>query len=322
MATALGNGTRSKFWCFTINNPKKGFDELNTIKNWAYMIAGKEVGEDKKTPHLQCFVAYNVRTKFSTVKLQIPNAHIERMISTPVQASEYCKKDGDFMEFGELPDFFGGKTGGDAKHQRYNSAIDLAKAGDFETMEDLHPDMYWNNYHTMKRIAMDNPKKTDNINILKNEWIWGKPGIGKSYTARQENPGCYIKSHNKWWLGYKQEPVVLFDDLGKTDAPWIGEFLKQWGDHYPFPSETKGDGMVIRPQRIIITSNYSIDTLFGHDEELVLALKRRYKERNIIVPFDMKELKKKEDIIVIDEEDEGFAEHSAHSEKEEDSFID
>lgn len=284
MAAALGLG-QSKYWCFTINNPKLGWNELNTVKNWEYMVAGIELGEKTITPHLQCFVCYKVRTKFSTVKIQLPTAHIEKMMGTPIQASEYCKKDGDFMEFGELPDYYGGKAGGDAKHARYGNAIALSKAGKFEEMEDQHPDMYWNNYNTMKRINMDHPAPVEDLVKTDNEWIWGATGVGKSFMARKENPGFFLKLHNKWWLGYRGEPFVIYDDLSRSDAGWIGDFLKTWGDRYSFACETKYGGSVIRPQRIVVTSNYSIEELFGHDEDLCAAIKRRYRSRNIVVPF-------------------------------------
>lgn len=284
MATALTPNSQSKYWCFTINNPENGFDELNSVKNWAYMVAGKEVGKEG-TPHLQCFVAFNGRHKFPVVKRMLPTAHIERMISTPVQAAEYCKKDGDYVEFGTLPDYYGGKAGGDAKHERYNSAIELSKSGNFNAMEDLHPDMFWNNYNTMKRVAMDHPAPVRDLEFQDNEWIWGQTGVGKSYMARKENPGFFLKLHNKWWLGYRGEEFVIYDDLSRSDAGWIGDFLKTWGDRYSFACETKYGGSTIRPKRIIITSNYSIDELFGHDEDLCAAIKRRYKSRHIIIPF-------------------------------------
>jgi len=199
-------------------------------------------------------------------------------------------KDGMYIEcpgpqgFIEV-DSRGGACGGKAKAERYKRAIKLAKKGDFDKMEEEHPDMYWNSYHTMKRIAMDNPTVVKDLDRLDNQWIWGPPRVGKSRTARRENPGIYIKLHNKWWLGYKGEEAVLYDDLGKTDSNWIGEFLKQWADHYCFPAETKGDGMIIRPKRIIVTSNYSIEELFGHDEMLCEAIKSRFKVRHMVQPF-------------------------------------
>lgn len=226
------------------------------------------------------------RRLFSAMKKMLPRAHIELMMGTSEQARDYCMKDGDYEECGAFTSTSseGGACGGHAKAVKYKRCIDLAKTGDFKAIEEEMPDMYWNHYHTMKRISMDNPLPLPDLPNLDNEWIWGAPGIGKSRLARAENPGFYIKSHNKWWLGYRGEPAIIYDDLGKTDSSWIGEFLKQWADHYPFPAETKGDGMMLRPHRIIVTSNYSIEELF-EDDSLREALKRRFTIRNLIIPF-------------------------------------
>lgn len=212
------------------------------------------------------------------------------MNGTPDQASTYCKKDGDFTEHGKLPD--DPKTslskaqskGGKATAEKYRKIINLAEGHNLKQIRDEHPSEYLRYYHTCKRIAMDNPPVLSDLNELDNEWIWGAPGLGKSRIARLENPGCYVKSHNKWFLGYKDEDVVLYDDLDKSEGSWIGPFLKAWADHYPFPSETKGDGAMLRPKRIIVTSNYSIEDVFT-DNELQEAIKRRFKVRHIIQPF-------------------------------------
>lgn len=136
---------------------------------------------------------------------------------------------------------------------------------------------------------MDHPPEVQDLTTFDNEWIWGLPDTGKSYTARRENYPFFTKLHNKWWLGYQGESAVLYDDLSKTDAQWVGDFLKTWADLYAFPVETKFGGMMIRPKRIIVTSNYSIETLFGHDEELCAALKKRFKVRHFVEPFKPKE---------------------------------
>ncbi len=266
----------AKHWVFTINNPTDAEKAGDSIVNYDYCILADEVGEDG-TPHVQGYIAMQSKTTLVNMKKIFPRAHLEIMRGTSQEASDYCKKDGTFIECGELP-----VVGGVVKARRYKQAITLSKAGRFDQMEEEHPDMFWNSYHTMKRIRMDNPDELQDLDILDNEWIWGPPRIGKSKTARAENPKCYLKPHNKWFLGYKNQDVVLYDDLGKSCAQWIGDFLKQWGDHYPFPIETKGDGSVIRPKRIIITSNYSIDELFGHDEQLCLAIKARFKSRHMV----------------------------------------
>jgi len=291
--------SRSRCWCFTINNYKKNLKDLDKCKDWQYMIVGHEVGEEG-TPHLQGFVIFNKRIMFNTVKKYLPKAHIEVMQGNSLQASDYCKKDGNWELFGEFEMISskGGACGGDKKAINYRRVIELAEKAEMGTIRDEDPGVYFRHYHTIKRIAMDNPIIPATLPRLQNEWIWGKTGLGKSSTARRENPGFYIKSHNKWWLGYKGEDCVILDDISRSEANWLGEHLKQWADHYPFPSETKGDGMVIRPKKIVVTSNYSIDDLWGHDEDLCDALKRRFKIRHIIEPFP------KPATIMIDEEED------------------
>lgn len=82
---------------------------------------------------------------------------------------------------------------------------------------------------------------------------------------------------SKWWDSYSDQEVVLIDDVDYNQVNWIGYFLKIWSDHYPFIAEVKGGSKLIRPKKVIVTSQYSIDNLFN-DEELKKALKRRFKE--------------------------------------------
>ena len=287
----------SRCWCFTVNNPKDK-DVVVPDDKMIYMVIGEEVGENG-TPHRQGFVILKVRTRLSTMKKWIPRGHLELMRGNSTQAAEYCMKDGIYAEFGtfEFIDkngngtrkYQGQQKGGEAKAQKFRDVIALAKKRQFSEIEKDYPAQYWQNYHTMKRIAMDNPPVLSALDKLDNEWIYGLPGVGKSRIARAENPGLYIKLHNKWWIGYAGEEVVLYDDLSRNDANWVGDMLKTWADHYPFPAETKGDGMVIRPKKIIVTSNYTPDDLFSHDYDLCEAIKRRFRLRHLIVPpmFDL-----------------------------------
>lgn len=308
MAAALGG--QSKFWCFTINN-YNGFSDLDTVKNWAYLVAGKEVGENG-TPHLQCFVAYKVRTKFSTVKIQLPTAHIERMFTTPPLASEYCKKDMDFMEFGTLPDFNGatsGYKGGEAKAANYRKVIEVVINGDLDDVIEIDPVCYIQHYQGLKRIKQDHPTKPKALDDVCGEWLHGDPGVGKSHKAREEHDinEIYDKCANKWWDGYQGEEIVLIDDFDLVHHV-LGHHLKRWADKYPFPAEQKGTTISIRPKKIIITSNYTIEQIFS-DPALVLALKRRFKVRRILdwklgMPIIVPAIP--------------FADHSAHSEDDDD----
>lgn len=302
--------SRSKCWVFTINGTHN-FEKLNSVKNYKYLIAGREKAGKTGKKHLQCFVIYKTRTKFSTVKIQLPTAHIEIMRGSSQEAADYCKKDQDYFEDGEFEDHAGyagaNGSGGKQAAVNYEKIIAMAEDHNPKGIREENPGIYFRHYHTIKRIMQDNPPPIEDRQELDNEWIWGPTGVGKSRTARLENPGFYLKSHNKWWMGYKGEHTVIIDDLSKTQV-WFGEFLKNWADHYGFQGEDKGTGGMIRPQKLVVTSQYCIEEIWKEDVALVEALNRRFKVRHITEPIDFSKL--------VQPAAEEYADHSMHSDED------
>lgn len=99
--------SQSKFWCFTLNNytddDEQGIGEFLASRFVSYGVVGREVGESG-TPHLQGFVILNRAQRLSYLRNRLSaRAHYEIARGTPQQASDYCKKDGDFEEWGTLP---------------------------------------------------------------------------------------------------------------------------------------------------------------------------------------------------------------------------
>lgn len=105
---------RHRRFVFTLNNPT---DEEKTVvaalcnsDDVTYGIVGREQGESG-TPHLQGFVIFARDITLPSAKTQISaRAHLEPARGSSKQASDYCKKDGDFDEYGECP--ITGTTGG------------------------------------------------------------------------------------------------------------------------------------------------------------------------------------------------------------------
>ncbi len=257
---------KSKHWCYTLNNPTEE-DTSPKEDVYTYHVCGMETGEDG-TPHYQGYIAFNNRLRLTQVKEHIARAHWEIMKGTSKEASDYCKKDGEFLEAGTLP-----TTGSQTTKKNWDKAYELAKKGD---IEEIPKDMLVRYYHAFKRIRQDNPTKLDSLPKTCGIWYHGPTGCGKSKTARETYPDYYDKPLNKWWDGYRDQEYVILDDVGPDQGQWIGTLMKRWTDHYPFPAEQKGTTVQIRPKNIIVTSQYTIEEVFNQDDKLQEALKRRF----------------------------------------------
>lgn len=99
---------RSKYWTWTLNNPTD--DEEQALGDAAnqpgvvYLLYGREVGQ-AGTRHLQGYAVFDCQIRFTTVKnrLSCARLHLEASRGSPQQNRDYCTKDGDFEEFGNLP---------------------------------------------------------------------------------------------------------------------------------------------------------------------------------------------------------------------------
>lgn len=264
--------SRSRSFTFTHNNYQN--TELEDTIQAKYIIYGKEVGASG-TPHLQGFVSFDTLKSLKQVIALLPGCHVEVAIA-PDAAIEYCKKDGDFTERGSfLTKKEKGKKGGEKEKERWANALQAAKEG---RIDDIDPEIYLKYKRTIHEIEAENRPEPETIDgEMEHEWIYGPAGCGKSSKAREENPGAYIKDLTKWWDNYEDQEVAIIDDVDKYDVKFA-RMLKLWCDRYPFQAEMKGKQKLIRPRKIVITSQYSPEEIW-EDERTQEAINRRVKKR-------------------------------------------
>lgn len=258
---------QSKRWCFTHNNYAN--TDWFMKAEYTYGVFGKEVGESG-TPHLQGFIIFKTNQRLSALKKKFPQEiHWEIAKGTTEQAITYCQKDGEWTERGDRPKTPQEK--GAAEQDRWKRIREAAEQGnDEEIPEEIrfkHPRLV--DYHRNKFLRTRELQDTN----VRHEWYYGASGTGKSRKAREENPDAYLKMCNKWWGGYVDQDVVLIEDFDKEHS-CLCHHLKIWADRYPFPAEIKGDQIVIRPKKIIVTSNYHPSDIWTDDKDLEPILRR------------------------------------------------
>lgn len=305
------NQVRYRSWCFTINNPQKLTDEQqNRIKenlsDMRYYVIGKETGAEG-TPHWQGFLYAKNPIRMNTVKTILlwtdSKAHIEYCKGTSIQNIAYCKKgeqphaeweelytagpnygkNADFDEYGESPatEQDKGAKGAEAQKRKWSGILTDAKEGKWRKLEEEYPREYLSCFRTLHTLRASTFNVTSVIQgELEHEWLHGISGAGKSSRARRENPNLYLKDVDgdtaKWWDMYDGEEVVLIEDLSPFNRS-LTDALKKWSDRYPFKAQVKGGYMQIRPRKIVVTSQYTIDQIW-EDAETRAALHRRFIE--------------------------------------------
>lgn len=277
--------TKSRNFVFTLNNPDnwpgaipETTEDTNTNtgtrvvkKCIRYFAYAEEVAPSTGTKHLQGFIVMSSSTTTSAVKKHFPHAFVEQMYGRLQDSEKYCSKTGnDLKEFGDRP--MTSKDKGQSQIDRWRNVSELAQASNWQQLNEEEPMIFLLHNRKLQQAASLLKEIPLHINELQNYWIHGPPGTGKSSGVRlhfneSEDdlmivcPSVYDKQQSKWWSLYAGQPNVLIDDFEKSYSGKLQ--LKRWADRYPFQAEIKGGDLgLIRPRRIIVTSNYSIQECF------------------------------------------------------------
>jgi len=276
-----------KDWVFTLNNyTDADVEDLRTSLSTdavKYAVFGYEVGESG-TPHLQGFLSLVKKKRITGVKSIVnERAHLETRKGSKSQAIEYCKKDDNFEEFGDVSM----ATGKQGNRTDLDLVGDMVKSGAslLEVAEE-HPGTFikYNRGISALKVALSKPYTPAG---LRGVWLYGEPGTGKSRYVHENYPGIYLKQQNKWWDNYQGERYVLLDDL---DTDKLAHHLKLWSDRYPVTGEVKGSSVNLTYDKFIVTSNFRPFELFKDlDQRTIDAIERRFTLHEVRTEFSVDE---------------------------------
>lgn len=270
---------RAKNWVFTLNNYTP--EDENRLKEMdcVWLIYGHETAPETGTQHLQGAICFAGKRDFNALQ-KLFSWHLEVMRGNPQDSKTYCTKEDPlhYFESGEMPEY-GRKKGNEKTQQKWADAISLAKEAKWDEIMEKYPGWWVQHESHFKQIFVDtlhdDSMKSCGDQELKKRflWIWGPTGTGKSHTAYRiaEELGCpdpYLKDWNKWWDNYKCQKVTIIEEADEASCERLASRFKKWCDKWSFTAEGKGVTFEkIRPQYIIVTSNYPIDVCFPKAED-------------------------------------------------------
>lgn len=290
-----------KNWCFTLNNYVT--DDINRLAEIVpsgkaiYLIYGKEVGEHG-TPHLQGVICATSRVRMAQIKRIIgnnPHVEIARNINASIQ---YCKKEGDWVEFGE-------KTGQGQRNDLESFKNDV-KAGilDLKTLRETHSETYakytrfcleyiednypaleiptfelrpWQTFLSQKLDEEPNRRKI--IFVIDEIGNSGKSWFAHWYTQQKPDKSQVLLPGKKSDMAFVLKPNLKFlflDAPRSKQGEYIQyDFLEDLKNGYVFSNKYESRIKTYAPMHVIVNMNERPDmTKLSEDRYDILNIRQ------------------------------------------------
>lgn len=234
------------------------------IDTCQYLIIGLEVCTNSDKHHLQGYVELTKALSMDSFKKKTSNRiHVESRRGTPQEASDYCKKDGDYHEFGAM------------KRQGQRTDLDEIKSLlDDGVAEREIAKQYFAQWCQYRRsfASYVSLKRKDRDWETEVIVLWGTTGTGKTRRAHEAGAEMLTWSGN-FMLGYTgANDVVCIDDFIPSQLP-LPVFLRLM-DRYRYIANIKTDEVNWNPRVIYITSNEDPATWYSATPQAA-AVQRR-----------------------------------------------
>lgn len=256
-------------WVFTLNNYES--QDEHHLKGlypsyFRYLCVGREVGA-QGTPHLQGFFIATSPIRLANCKRTLGDRyHFEPARGTSTQAADYCKKDGDFWELGQL-------RGEQGRRVDLESACEeLSKHRDLARFKLEHPSL-WVKYPRGFSTLLDKSPRREKPKTC---WIYGPTGVGKTRFVHDKFGAThsiwFSSGPMRWFDGYYDQEVCVFDDFRGSYLQL--SVLLRLLDRYPVRVEIKGGSVEFTPRYIFITSPFSPRETYPGVEDVGQLLRR------------------------------------------------
>lgn len=224
----------ARCWCFTAWTLPKPDESA-----YRYVCWGEEVCPKTDRRHYQGFIILNRTSRIPALKRILGSGdgtHCETCRGTRAQAREYCRKDGQFVEFGVF------------EALTVTEIIRLP----LDKIKEDYPLIFLRYHRGIEKLNANRGPSWREVSVT---ILWGPTGSNKTRTVMEMDDVYKIDPPYTWWDGYQGEAILLIDDF-RTGAIPRGMLLNLL-DGYRLRLETKGSHTWALWSAVYITTNFN-----------------------------------------------------------------
>lgn len=244
---------------FTMNNYSEQDEEhLQTLDNVAYIVYGREIGE-QGTPHLQGCVTFLKPVRKERAKTLLPGCHltIPDMLTA---ARKYCKKGSGTADCPVDPDVYEWsrnklKTYGQGQRSDLDSVTEYIKSGHTLKETAMEFSNQYVKFHAgigrLTQLCQRTEPRTAPPVV---HWYYGDTGTGKTRAVVESEPSLWLAYDNlTFFNGWENQDAACFDDF-RGGFCKFRELLRLL-DRYSVIVNIKHGTAEWNPYRIYVTSD-------------------------------------------------------------------
>lgn len=251
---------RARAWCIT--SFQETVPDYNP-KEMKYYIVGLEKCPTTGRIHWQCYVYWKHMKSWKKMQEIFPKCWFRKCKGSAEQNRDYCSKEGNWDEWGEIP-----------MQGKRNDLIALKKEileNNLTVDEICEADPFVHHLYgrTLDRLESIKLNKKWRTEMTKGYWIYGETGKGKSHKVFENyHPDTHYVLNlrdNGWWEKYKgQENVIINDFRGEI----IYNDLLQLIDKWPYDVKKRNVGSIpFISKNVYITSSLRPEEVYHNRNE-------------------------------------------------------